>query len=65
MSSDAVAFPHIAARRSIRISPWVELIEKTVRFSPGGDDETYHCVTQAPYVGMLVHTCGGYLPIVR
>lgn len=64
MPSDAV-YPRISARRATRVSPWVELIEKQVEFEPAAAPQTYHCITQAPYVGMLVRTADGRIPIVR
>lgn len=60
-----MSFPSIIARRRTRISPWVELLEKTVQFGPDEDLEVYHCVTQAAYVGALIRTGDGRIPIVR
>jgi len=58
-------FPKILGRTRTRISPWVELIEKTVQFAPDRPAELYHFMTQNAYVGMLVRTENGLIPIVR
>ena len=58
-------FPKILNRNRIRISPWVELIEKTVQMGPDHSAESYHFMTQDAYVGMLVRTRNGMIPIVR
>lgn len=60
-----LAFPKILGRKRIPISPWAEIIEKTVQFAPDSPPEIYHCVTQAPYVGILALTPDGRIPIVR
>ena len=38
------------------MSPWVALVEKSVRFAPGEAPQIYHCLTQADYVGVLALT---------
>ncbi len=58
-------FPKILSRTRTRISPWVELVEKTVQFKADRPAELYHFVTQDAYVGMLVRTKNGLIPIVR
>lgn len=58
-------FPKILDRKRTRISPWVDLIEKTVQFGPDRAPESYHFVAQDAYVGMLVRTVDGLIPIVR
>jgi ADP-ribose pyrophosphatase len=58
-------FPKILKRTRTRISPWVELIEKTVQFKPDRPAESYHFMTQNAYVGMLIQTEDGLIPIVR
>jgi ADP-ribose pyrophosphatase len=65
MASDTETYPRILARRRTRLSPWAEIIEKQVQFEPGKEPQTYHCITQAAYVGMLVRTADGRFPIVR
>lgn len=59
------AFPKILQRKRIPISPWADVIEKVVQFAPDTPPETYHCVTQAPYVGILALTADGRIPLVR
>ena len=58
-------FPKILNRTRTRVSSWVELIEKTVQFKPDCVPEVYHFVTQDAYVGMLMRTADGLIPIVR
>lgn len=58
-------FPRILNRTRTRVSPWVELVEKTVQFGSDRPTELYHFMTQDPYVGMLVRTTDGLIPIVR
>ncbi len=65
MSRPSEPQPKILHRKRIPISPWVDIIEKVVQFAPDGPPETYHCVTQAPYVGILAITPDGRIPIVR
>jgi ADP-ribose pyrophosphatase len=65
MPSDEETYPRIVARRTTRLSPWAEVLEKQVQFAPGKDLETYHCMTQAAYVGLLVRSAEGLFPIVR
>lgn len=60
-----VLFPKILQRKRIPISPWADVIEKVVQFAPDSPAETYHCITQAPYVGILALTADGRIPIVR
>lgn len=58
-------FPAILGRRRTRVSPWVELIEKSVQFNEQADPALYHFVTQADYVHMLAQTPDGSIPLVR
>ena len=60
-----MGFPKILSRTRTRISPWVELIEKTVQLEADRPTELYHFMTQNAYVGMLVQTKNGLIPIVR
>jgi len=59
------AFPRIVGRKRTRLSPWAEVIEKQVQFAPGQEPQTYHCITQSPYVAMLIRAADGLMPIVR
>jgi ADP-ribose pyrophosphatase len=64
MSSEE-GYPRIVARTTTRLSPWASVVEKQVQFAAGEETQTYHCITQAAYVGMLVRTADGHFPIVR
>jgi ADP-ribose pyrophosphatase len=63
--SSSLHFPAIVRTKRTRISPWLELIEKAVRFGPEQPLEVYHCITQDAYVAVLVRTADGLIPIVR
>lgn len=65
MQAGNILFPKILRRKRIPISPWADIIEKVVQFAPDRPPETYHCVTQAPYVGILALTAEGLIPVVR
>lgn len=58
-------WPKIKARRTTRISPWVEIIEREVEFAPGGKRELYHAVGQQDYIAIVALTPDGRIPIVR
>ncbi len=58
-------WPKIRARRTTRVSPWVELIERDVEFAPGEPVQVYHAVGQADYIAILAITPDGRIPIVR
>ena len=62
---DGAAYPHVVDRKTTRISSWVALVEKSVRFAPGEPPRIYHCLTQNDYVGVLALTTDGLVPIVR
>lgn len=59
------AYPKVTGRKATPLSPWVTVVEKSVQFTPGGAVERYHCLTQAPYVGILAVLPDGTVPIVR
>lgn len=58
-------WPKITARRTTRISPWVEIIERAVEFAPGSPPELYHAVGQQDYIAIVALTPDGRIPIVR
>ena len=58
-------WPKIKSRRSIRISPWIEIIEREVEFSAGAAPELYHAVGQQDYIAIVARTPDGRIPIVR
>lgn len=58
-------WPRITARRSTRLSPWVDLIEREVEFTKGAPAELYHAVGQGDYIAIVARTPDGRIPIVR
>lgn len=57
-------FPKIKSRRTIEVSPWMELTEREVAYK-NGTTELYHAVTQNDYVAIVALTPDGRIPIVR
>ncbi|HZP75375.1 MAG TPA: NUDIX hydrolase [Pseudolabrys sp.] len=62
MASD---WPKIRARRTLKVSPWMNVLERDVQFTDGGDLHTYYAVDQADYVAILARTADGHFPIVH
>ena len=60
-----MSWPKIISRRTTRVSPWVEIIERGVEFNSGGAPEFYHAVAQHDYVAIVARTPEGKFPIVR
>ena len=58
-------WPMITARRTINVSPWMQIIEREVEFAPGAKPELYHAVGQQDYTAIVARTPGGQIPIVR
>ena len=58
-------WPKIVSRRTISISPWMNVIERAVGFSPGAAPELYHAVSQQDYIAIVARTPDGLIPIVR
>ena len=58
-------WPKILNRRTTRVSPWMEIIEREVAFSAGGAPTLYHAVGQADYLAIVARTPDGLIPIVR
>jgi hypothetical protein len=58
-------WPKITARRTINVSPWMQIIEREVKFAPGAKPELYHAVGQQDYTAIVARTPDGQLPIVR
>ena len=58
-------WPKIVSRRATRLSPWVEIIEREVEFTPGAKPDIYHAVNQTDYVAIVARTPDGTIPIVR
>jgi ADP-ribose pyrophosphatase len=57
--------PRILARSSYRVSPWIEVIAKTVAFPNMPHPEIYHALHQADYVAVLGITPDNKIPLVR
>jgi 8-oxo-dGTP pyrophosphatase MutT (NUDIX family) len=60
-----VGWPKIVSRRATRLSPWVEIVERRVEFTPGATPDIYHAVSQTDYVAIVARTPDGTIPIVR
>jgi 8-oxo-dGTP pyrophosphatase MutT (NUDIX family) len=58
-------WPKIVSRRATRLSPWVEIVERAVEFTPGAKPDIYHAVNQTDYVAIVARTPDGAIPIVR
>jgi ADP-ribose diphosphatase len=58
-------WPKIVGRRTIPISPWMNVIERAVEFSPGAEPQLYHAVGQQDYIAIVARTPDGLIPIVR
>jgi len=58
-------WPKIKARRTTRVSPWMEIIEREVEFTAGSPPELYHAVGQQDYIAIVALTPDGRIPVVR
>jgi ADP-ribose pyrophosphatase len=58
-------WPKIVSRRATRLSPWAEIIEREVEFTPGAKPDIYHAIIQKDYVAIVARTPDGKIPIVR
>jgi len=58
-------WPKIKARRTTKVSPWMEIIEREVEFAPGAPAKLYHAVGQQDYIAIVALTPDGKIPIVR
>jgi len=58
-------WPKIVSRRTTRVSPWMEIIEREVEFARGAEHEVYHSVGQQDYIAIVARTPDGRIPIVR
>lgn len=58
-------WPKIKARRTTKVSPWMEIIEREIEFTPGAKPELYHAVAQQDYIAIVARTPDGRIPIVR
>ena len=60
-----MVWPKIISRRPMRMSQWVDLIEREVQFEPGAAAESYLAIAQQDYIAIVARTPDGMLPIVR
>lgn len=58
-------WPKIVSRRTTKVSPWMEIIEREVEFSAGAEHQLYHAVGQQDYIAIVALTGDGRIPIVR
>jgi len=58
-------WPKIKSRRTTKVSPWMEIIEREVEFTAGSLPELYHAVSQQDYIAIVACTPDGKIPIVR
>lgn len=65
MTRMAEDWPKIVSRRTTRLSPWVEIIERAVEFAPDAAPELYHSVGQQDYIAIVARTPEGRIAIVR
>jgi ADP-ribose pyrophosphatase len=59
------SWPRITRRSTTRISPWVNLVEREVEFSPAAERQVYHSFKGSDYVIVLAITPDGLIPLVR
>ena len=55
----------IVERNETRLSDWVTLVEKHIRYPEEASARTYHSFKQADYVSVLAVTADGRVPLVR
>jgi ADP-ribose pyrophosphatase len=60
-----MSWPRIVSRRTTRVSPWVEIIERGVELNSGSAPELYHAIAQRDYVAIVARNPDGKFPIVR
>ena len=58
-------WPKIYSRRILKVSPWMDIITREVKFSQGEPIQTYHSVGQQDYIAIVARTPDGRIPIVR
>jgi 8-oxo-dGTP pyrophosphatase MutT (NUDIX family) len=58
-------WPKIVSRRTTRVSPWMEIIEREVAFAPGVEHQLYHAVGQHDHLAIVARTPDERIPIVR
>ena len=60
-----MSWPKIVSRRTTRVSPWVEIIERGVELTHDSAPELYHAVAKRDYVAIVARTPDGKFPLVR
>jgi ADP-ribose diphosphatase len=58
-------WPKIKSRRTTKVSPWMEIIEREVEFAPGVPGMLFHSIGQRDYTAIVAMTPDGKIPIVR
>lgn len=58
-------WPKIRSRRTIPVSPWMDVVAREVEFAAGAETEVYHAVSQLDYLAIVALTPGSRIPIVR
>src|SRR4051812_4658568 len=59
------SWPRIRSRRTTRLSPWGEIVEREVEFAAGEAPQNYHAIAQQDYVTIVALTPDKQIPIVR
>lgn len=55
----------VVRRTEQRLSMWVRVVNKQVKFAPGQRSQRYHCMAQADYIAIVAKTRSGLIPLVR
>jgi len=55
----------VVRRSSTKLSDWVTLVERDVRFTEEDGPNLFHSLRQADYVSVLGLTADGFIPVVR
>jgi ADP-ribose pyrophosphatase len=58
-------WPRIRSRRTTKVSPWMEIVEREVEFTQGAPAELYHAVGQQDYIAIVARDPDGKIPVVR
>jgi 8-oxo-dGTP pyrophosphatase MutT (NUDIX family) len=58
-------WPKIRSRKTVTVSPWVDIIAREIEFSPGAPTEIYHSVGQQDYIAIVAQTPSGQFPVVH
>lgn len=58
-------WPKIKSRKTMTISPWVDIVAREIEFSQDEPTQVYHAVAQLDYLAIVALTPDGRFPIVR